>query len=77
VLAFILGIPIIVLAASTGSAALIALTVLLFVLILVFMGLISSTLSGIYIAAVYRYAAEGEASGFFSEEMVQEAFRPK
>jgi hypothetical protein len=77
VLVLILGIPVIVWAASTGSVALIALTVLLFVLILVFMGLINSTLSGIYIAAVYRYAAEGEASGFFSEEMVQEAFRPK
>ena len=25
----------------------------------------------------YRYAAEGEASGFFSEEMVRGAFRPK
>jgi hypothetical protein len=44
---------------------------------LVFLGLINSTLKGIYVAAVYRYAAEGEASGFFSEEMVREAFRPK
>ncbi|MDY6877808.1 MAG: hypothetical protein SWK90_16625 [Chloroflexota bacterium] len=32
---------------------------------------------GISVAAVYRYAAEGEASGFFSEEMAQEAFRSK
>ena len=62
---------------SINSPVAIALTVLLFVLILVFMGLINSTLSGIYTAAVYRYAAEGEASGFFSEEMVRGAFRPK
>ncbi len=41
------------------------------------MGLINSTLIGIYVAAVYRYAAEGEAGGFFSEEMVREAFRLK
>ena len=73
----ILGIPAIVLAVSTGSVVLIALTILAFVLVLVFMGLISSTLTGIYVAAVYRYAAEGEASGFFSEEMVREAFRLK
>ena len=77
VLLIILGIPIFILVASTHSPVLIALTALLFVLMFVFMGLISSTLNGIYVAAVYRYAAEGEAGGFFSAEMVQEAFRPK
>ncbi len=77
VLVIILGIPVFILVASTHSPMLIALTALLFVLVFVFMGLISSTLNGIYVAAVYRYAAEGEASGFFSEEMVREAFRLK
>jgi hypothetical protein len=74
---FLVGIPLIVTAASTGSGILIALTVLAFVMALVLLGLVNSTLNGIYIAAVYRYAAEGEAGGFFSEEMVREAFRPK
>ena len=77
ILLIILGIPIFILVASTHSPVLIALTALLFVLTFVFMGLIGSTLNGIYVAAVYRYAAEGEASGFFSEEIVREAFRPK
>ncbi|MDY7076860.1 MAG: DUF6159 family protein [Chloroflexota bacterium] len=77
VLLIILGIPIFILVASTQSLALIALTALLFVLVFVFIGLISSTLNGIYVAAVYRYAADGEASGFFSAEMVQGAFRLK
>lgn len=77
VLLIILGIPVFILVASTHSPVLIALTALLFVLTFVFMGLIGSTLNGIYVAAVYRYAAEGEASGFFSEEIVREAFRPK
>jgi hypothetical protein len=72
----LLGIPIFIWVVSTNSPALIALTALLFVLIFVFVGLINSTLNGIYVAAVYRYAAEGEASGFFSEEMVRGAFRP-
>ena len=76
-LVVILGILSVVLVASIESPVAIALTVMLFVLILVFMGLINSTLSGIYVAAVYRYAAEGEAGGFFSEEMVKGAFRPK
>ena len=38
---------------------------------------ISSTLNSIYVAAVYRYAADGEAGGFFDEEMVRGAFRLK
>jgi ABC-type multidrug transport system fused ATPase/permease subunit len=77
VLVIIVSVPIFVLVASTGSAAIIVPAALVFVLVLVFLGLINSTLNGIYIAAVYRYAAEGEASGFFSEEMVREAFRLK
>jgi hypothetical protein len=77
VLVVLLGIPTFVFVASTNSVAIIVLAALLFVLILVLLGLISSTLNGIYVAAVYRYAAEGEASGFFSEELVRGAFRPK
>ena len=77
VLVIVLAIPTFIFVASTNSVAIIALAAVLFVLILVLFGLISSTLNGIYVAAVYRYAAEGEASGFFSEEMVQGAFRVK
>jgi hypothetical protein len=73
----VLGIVALVLVISTGSLAAIALTGVLFVLALVFLGLIQSTLSGIYTAAVYRYAAEGQTSAFFSEEMLEGAFRPK
>jgi hypothetical protein len=71
----LLGIPVFILVASTESVALIVLTVVAFVLVLVLIGLINSTLNGIYIAAVYRYAAEGDAGGFFSQEMVEGAFR--
>ena len=41
------------------------------------LGVISSTLTGIYSAAVYRFAAEGEVAGGFSAEMIQSAFRAK
>jgi MFS family permease len=73
----LLAVPVFVLVAMTESIALIVLVGLVFVLALVFLGLINSTLNGIYIAAVYRYAAEGEASGFFNEEMVKGAFKLK
>jgi hypothetical protein len=75
-LVFLVGVPVMFVAVSSGSLALIVAAAVVFVLALVLLGLINSTLSGIYVAAVYRYAAEGEASGFFSEEMVREAFRP-
>ena len=61
----------------TGSIAFIAVTAVLFVLSFVLLGLINSTLNGIYVAAVYRYAAEGETDSFFDREMVEEAFRLK
>jgi hypothetical protein len=63
--------------ALTENIALMVLVGLVFVLVLVFLGLINSTLNGIYVAAVYRYAAEGEATGFFSEDMVKGAFKVK
>lgn len=61
----------------SGSPAVFALLIGLLVLILILLGLIESTLKGIYVAAVYRYAAQGEAGGFFSEEVVKGAFQPK
>ncbi|OGU67470.1 MAG: hypothetical protein A2499_16510 [Stygiobacter sp. RIFOXYC12_FULL_38_8] len=49
----------------------------LFVLSFILLALISSTLSSIYEAAVYIYAAEGKTTGFFEERLVSEAFRLK
>jgi hypothetical protein len=71
------GAVLIVGAAATESAALIIAVALLVVLALVAIALISSALSGIYAAAVYRYAAEGDTRTFFSPEMVRAAFRRK
>lgn len=47
----------------------------IFILILVFTGLINSTLNGVYTAAVYLYAVDGRADGFFEPEMVKNAFK--
>jgi len=52
-----------------------ALGVLLVVLAALALGVISSTLTGIYSAAVYQFAAEGHVAGGFSAEMIQSAFR--
>jgi hypothetical protein len=74
---FLVGIPLIALAVALKSVAGIVMVVALLILAALALGVISSTLSGIYSAAVYRYAAEGEVGGAFSAEMVQGAFRPR
>jgi len=65
------------LATLTGSIALVALNILLFVIVIVALILISSTLSGIYSAAVYRFASGKKTDIFFSPELVESAFRTK
>lgn len=45
------------------------------VLSLLLLGLVSSTLNGIYVAAVYQFANDGQTGDFFDAELVQNAFR--
>jgi hypothetical protein len=60
---------------SLDSIALIVACVAAAVLVYLALALISSTLGGIYSAAVYRYAAEGEVGGQFSPDLIRNAFR--
>jgi hypothetical protein len=74
---FLIGIPLIVLAALSQSFVLLGIVIVLVVLAALTLGVISSTLTGIYSAAVYQFAAAGEVAGGFSPEMIQSAFRTK
>lgn len=76
VLGIVPAIVVIVLAAAAGPAAALA-AVALVVIYLVALGLVQSTLQTIYQAAVYRYAADGEAPGGFDQQLIAEAFRMK
>ncbi len=62
---------------SLNSAALIIACIVTGVLAYLMLALISSTLGGIYSAAVYRYAAEGEVGEQFAPELIRDAFRAK
>ena len=73
----VVGVGLIIAAAMTQSAALIGIAIAALVLALMALSLVSATLGGIYSAALYRYAAEGDAGAFFSTSMVREAFRRK
>jgi uncharacterized Tic20 family protein len=74
----VVGVPLIALAAATGSVAVIVLAVAIVVVVVMGISLLGSTLNGIYVAALYRYAVEGEvADQYFTPELVQGAFRHK
>ena len=49
----------------------------LVLLLIVLVGLVSSTLNSIYTAAVYQYATTGQSGQFFDSQLVENAFRQK
>jgi hypothetical protein len=71
------GVGIVMVAASVGSMVLLFGTIAGVVLAVVALGLVGSALSGIYTAAVYNYAMTGQAGNEFSMDLVQNAFRAK
>jgi len=71
------GVVLVVAAAATESAFLIIFVAVCLFAAFVAIALVSSALSGIYAAAVYRYAAEGVTGAFFTPAMVKSAFRRK
>jgi hypothetical protein len=70
-------VPLIILAIGSQSPVMIGLVIGGFVISLLLLSLVNATLSGIYTAALYRFAAEGQVSQGFESEMVEDAFRPK
>lgn len=66
---------IIILARAQSVAGLIAVGVSL-VVALSAIALVGTTLSGIYAAAVYRFATTGDAGGYFDVDMIKGAFKP-
>lgn len=65
------------LGASLNSTPFVVAVIIVGVIFMILLGLVSSALTGIYQAAVYRFAAEGEAGGMFAPELVQQAFKRK
>ena len=63
--------------AGTVNLWLVGALFVIFFLLLSLLGLIRSTVQGIYAAAVYQYAVDGQASGFFDEDLVRNAFRSR
>jgi Family of unknown function (DUF6159) len=76
-LAAILGIGLVMAAATTGLLAAIVAAIAIVVVVVLIIALIGATLSGIYRAAVYRYATTGQIGAGFDPALVQGAFRQR
>ena len=74
---FVIGGLVVAAAAQTGSTPLILLVVAIAVLALIGLALVQAALQGVYSAALYRYATDGNVGESFSSAMLGEAFRPK
>jgi hypothetical protein len=64
-------------AAQTGNPVLIVPVIALVVLAIIGLALVQAALQGVYSAALYRYATEGNAGETFPTALLGEAFRPK
>lgn len=74
-ISLLVSVPLIILSLANDVLWLAVVIGVLLVVFLTILGLINGALSGIFTAAVYRYAVTGEAGTFFSEEMIKGAFR--
>ena len=77
VLLALVGGGLVVAVASLGSAALTGTLVALLVIGYIVLALVHPALSGIYSAALYRFASAGQGSESFSPEVLSNAFRVK
>ena len=73
----LLFIPALLFVITLQSVVLIIGAILFFVLVLIGLGLLSSALGGIYTAAVYRFAVNGDPGEFFDKSLVEQTFRAK
>lgn len=62
---------------ATGSAVLIVTVLAVLVLAVIALALVQSALQGVYSAALYRYAAEGNAGATFPDALLGGAFKQK
>lgn len=73
----LVALPFVLLAAQTGQPVLIGAVVVAAVLAGLLLAAIQAGLSGIYAAALYRFAATGDAGNTFDSNQMRKAFLPK
>ena len=72
----VIAVPVLIFTVPSGQPVLIALVVAIIALAYILLALLNASLSGIYSAALYRFATTGDA-GHFDSDLLQQAFVPK
>jgi len=72
----VVAIPLVILAGNAGQPILLGVVLTSIVGVFLLLALINASLSGIYSAALYRFATTGESAGF-DNAILHEAFAPK
>jgi hypothetical protein len=72
----LLAVPLIILTTSINEVLVIP-VVLSLIGGFILLSLVTSALKGIYCAALYRYATTGDPGEHFTQEMMDDAFRPR
>ncbi len=73
----VVAVPAVILAFGTGQGAVIGLVIVCVVLAFILLALVNASLSGIYSAALYRFATTGDAGAAFDGKILQNAFVAK
>jgi hypothetical protein len=74
---FLVGAPVMLIASATNSGLIMGLGIGLIVILVVSVSLFFSALNGIFQAALYNYATEGNAGDFFDNNLMDNAFKSK
>ncbi len=77
VLAFVIIGFMLSLIAATGNMPLIIGVIVISIIAIIFIGLLQAALQGIFSAVLYRFATDGQGTGEFSAEILNQAFTPK
>ena len=73
----LIGVGAITLAFLSGSLTVLLVVGLLAVIYWTILGILSSSLNGIFVAALYNYATPGKIPEAYNQELIKDAFRTK
>ncbi|MCU0489755.1 MAG: DUF6159 family protein, partial [Anaerolineales bacterium] len=74
-LVLLISVPLFIWAATAEAFVAMAIIGGIAVLLLALLSLVSNTLQGIYVAAIYHHIVLGQTGGYFSKEQIKGAFR--
>ena len=76
-LLYLVGVGVIILGFMSGSLSVILVTFSVAVVYMILLGILSSTLNGIFTTALYHYAKTGQVPSLYTKDTIEHAFKPR